>query len=823
MPTANSWAAALSPPDDDAALAKRKRGQSMGQLLMQRASSSEPVYGTGQGLAKVAAGAIGGYMERLDDDKERAGQKALADAVLGVAGGGAGPAPSFGMGGGKAPSFAGGDRSMRMPADPAIEQRFIGTLRAGGLTNPNGLAAVGAYANAESGYSPNNISGSWADPSQSGQPGTSGGILSWRAERLAAMKAATAGAADPVSAQAKFFLTENPQVTMALQNAGSPEEANAIMARAWRFAGYDQPGGENARRLDMTRSYLGRVGSGDGASQQVASAPVAASAPQAAGDGAPVMSAPMQDPLGSGQPITTAMMPRTDGGWAPVPPARPQLADMPAQGATPAGQTAMGDQDGFTAAPGGFMIPPGPQVPAAAGAPPAPPQPAPDGGTMLPGITVDGPPAPPLPPPRPADIGAAVAGGASSAAAPLPPPRPDFADMPAPGSAPAALQVTPDLSNTRDAGALSFATGVPTASNTGMPSLAAAVANPAQGGAPAAGSPQRLAQLVAGGASAPAAPVSDAGGAPSAMPASAAPGGNRGAALAAIISSPYASDGMKTWALGQINPKLEHVDLGDAVGLVGPNGQVVGRIAKTKAADFGVVGKDAYGNESYGYRNYGDQSVRPTSPASSAPPTDMNGAPVPAGVDPKVVRDTQSRSYAGGTVPADAKDVSEVRKEVLSLPSYKNIKQASPVYRAMISTAGTDSKASDLNLIYGLGKIMDPNSVVREGELALANGTAGIEDRLVGFAKSVFGGARLTPETRAALLAEAHGRMKAYEDEYTVDADHYRGIAGRNRMNSDDVVPRFEPMKAWEPPAKAGAAPDRAAIEAEARRRGLVK
>ncbi len=153
--------------------------------------------------SEAALGYSAGCPERAD----RSWVQRPAQAQNGLSALGAGSA------GARLPSFAGGGSvPMTLPTgtNKEIEGQFIGALRDGGLTNPNGLAAAAAYANRESRYSPQNIVGSWSDPSQSGQAGTSGGILSWRADRLANMRAATAGAKDPVKAQAQFFLTENP-------------------------------------------------------------------------------------------------------------------------------------------------------------------------------------------------------------------------------------------------------------------------------------------------------------------------------------------------------------------------------------------------------------------------------------------------------------------------------------------------------------------------------------------------------------------------------------------------------------------------------------
>ena len=128
---------------------------------------------------------------------------------------------------------------------------FMGTV-AQGITNPYALAAVHATGIHESRFSAANANGSWSDPSQSGQPGTSGGILSWRGPRLAAMEQYGRSPEQ----QGAFFLKENPQLIAQLNNAKSVEEAQALMNRAWAFAGYDRPGGEAEARLNTARSVL---------------------------------------------------------------------------------------------------------------------------------------------------------------------------------------------------------------------------------------------------------------------------------------------------------------------------------------------------------------------------------------------------------------------------------------------------------------------------------------------------------------------------------------------------------------------------------------
>lgn len=154
-----------------------------------------------------------------------------------------------------------------------------------------------------------------------------------------------------------------------------------------------------------------------------------------------------------------------------------------------------------------------------------------------------------------------------------------------------------------------------------------------------------------------------------------------------------------------------------------------------------------------------------------------------------------------GSVPPKMDDISGMRKEIQQLPSYKNLAQAAPIYKAMVETAGRDTKASDLNLVYGLGKIMDPNSVVREGEMVMVKNTSSLPDWLQGAIASLNGGAALTPETRQAIMTEAYGRVKGYNDEFQQNMGQYQGIVQRNGINPADVIPAPETFEPWKAPA----------------------
>jgi hypothetical protein len=125
----------------------------------------------------------------------------------------------------------------------------------------------------------------------------------------------------------------------------------------------------------------------------------------------------------------------------------------------------------------------------------------------------------------------------------------------------------------------------------------------------------------------------------------------------------------------------------------------------------------------------------------------------------------------------------------------------------MVETQGRDTRASDLNLVYGLAKIFDPNSVVREGEMVLVKDTSSIPQWLQGEIARLNGGAALQPQARASILQEARGRVTAYQEQLRPVHERYSGIAGRHGIPASDFGTDLTPFAEIQMPSATQSAP----------------
>lgn len=84
-----------------------------------------------------------------------------------------------------------------------------------------------------------------------------------------------------------------------------------------------------------------------------------------------------------------------------------------------------------------------------------------------------------------------------------------------------------------------------------------------------------------------------------------------------------------------------------------------------------------------------------------------------------------------------------------------------------IAPATALDAASDISLIFAFMKMLDPTSVVREGEFAQAQNSGGISDQIRNIYNQLLSGERLTPEQRANFVRRAYRLYKGSESQYS--------------------------------------------------------
>lgn len=99
------------------------------------------------------------------------------------------------------------------------------------------------------------------------------------------------------------------------------------------------------------------------------------------------------------------------------------------------------------------------------------------------------------------------------------------------------------------------------------------------------------------------------------------------------------------------------------------------------------------------------------------------------------------------------------------------------------------SAADDLALIFSYMKMLDPGSVVREGEFANAQNTAGIPERVVNAYNRALNGTRLSDSQRNEFFRSATGVMQGYQDSYNEVVTRQRGLAQSYGLNADRIAP----------------------------------
>lgn len=171
-----------------------------------------------------------------------------------------------------------------------------------------------------------------------------------------------------------------------------------------------------------------------------------------------------------------------------------------------------------------------------------------------------------------------------------------------------------------------------------------------------------------------------------------------------------------------------------------------------------------------GQLQYPDMSAYPR-------PILPQGQPTNSG-QPRFEDTPASRFQMSGKLADDFNQIKQV----------KDYREVVPIFQSMQDAATRNNRVADLNLVYGLAKIMDPTSVVREGEQIMVRNAQGLPDWVKGMISAANGGSQFPPEQRARILQEAESRVGAYKQQHDSIAQQFEERAQRYGLNPRDVL-----------------------------------
>ncbi len=141
----------------------------------------------------------------------------------------------------------------------------------------------------------------------------------------------------------------------------------------------------------------------------------------------------------------------------------------------------------------------------------------------------------------------------------------------------------------------------------------------------------------------------------------------------------------------------------------------------------------------------------------------------------------------------DRKAETDLRKEFDGLPEVKAFKDVRTAFQQIKSLAGKPSAQNDIAMIFSYMKMLDPGSVVREGEFATAQNAAGIPDQWKNAYNKAVSGERLNPKQRQSMIASAANVYKAQRETYNSAAAKYQGYASEYGLDGKRVARRYVP------------------------------
>ena len=256
------------------------------------------------------------------------------------------------------------------------------------------------------------------------------------------------------------------------------------------------------------------------------------------------------------------------------------------------------------------------------------------------------------------------------------------------------------------------------------------------------------------------------------------------------------SGGMKLLDL-QRNPEYNYQDAGGYISVRDKTtNKEIERISKTLAPQ--VVGNAETGFFQLGGGGGGGRRAPSAAPAAQAA---APGAVAPPRYVPSRDAAAPAAAPGVGNVPGlvplipgtGAKtfgNEGDLRKEfTIQVKPFIELSQA---YQKIETAAKNSSPAGDIALVYGFMKVLDPGSVVREGEFATAQNAGSVPESVRNMYNRAMSGERLGENTRLDFLNQARNIIESQRQISGDLVQRYTDIAKRSKLNPEQVV--FDPF-----------------------------
>jgi len=152
---------------------------------------------------------------------------------------------------------------------------------------------------------------------------------------------------------------------------------------------------------------------------------------------------------------------------------------------------------------------------------------------------------------------------------------------------------------------------------------------------------------------------------------------------------------------------------------------------------------------------------------------------------------------------ANVKGEESLRKEFIGMQPVKEFQKQAQAYGRIVASSRDPSAAGDLALIFNYMKLLDPGSVVREGEFATAQNAAGVPERVRNVYRRVMAGERLSEGQRQDFVGRSAMIYQQAETDHSQLVSQYELTATDYGYDTGRTIPDFRYRPEGAPPTSA--------------------